>query len=151
MSYDSGRVAAPGQGIFDALPDLARLPPRVVDFACRRDHSDGRCMDRERARLEDSRLWLAYGVGLILTLIVSLVVSNFLPMLGLGKLERLVRSKFEKQGAPAEILKGMFVSLAPDGEPRIYENNWAWDVGFLLLRRSGCITGGRGAVCDRTR
>ncbi len=87
----------------------------------------------QRARLEDSRLWLAYGAGLILTVIVSLVLSNFLPMLGLGKLERLVRGKFEKQGAPGEILKGMFVSLAPDGEPRIYEGNWAWDVGFLLL------------------
>jgi heat shock protein HtpX len=87
----------------------------------------------QRARLGDSQLWRAYGAGLIFTWIVSLVVSNFLPMLGLGKLERLVRSKFEKQGAPAEIPKGMFVSLAPDSEPRIYENNWAWDVGFLLL------------------
>ena len=131
--YDSGDVAASGQGIFDALPDLARRPPFVVDSACGRDHSDDRCVDRATSRLGDSRLWLAYGAGLILTVIVSLVVSNFLPMLGLGKLERLVRSKFEKQGAPAEILKGMFVSLAPDGEPRIYENNWAWDVGFLLL------------------
>jgi Zn-dependent protease with chaperone function len=87
----------------------------------------------QRARLGDSQLWRAYGAGLIFTLIVSLVVSNFLPILGLGKLERLVRSKFEKQGAPEKILKGMFVSLAPDSEPRIYENNWAWDVGFLLL------------------
>ena len=60
----------------------------------------------QRARLGDSRLWLAYGVGLILTLIVSLVVSNFLPMLGLGKLERLVRSKFEKQGAAGRNSKG---------------------------------------------
>lgn len=87
----------------------------------------------ERAHLSGRALSLALLVGFFLTFACSLAISNFLPLLGLSKLEVRVREKLEKEGAPLEIRNGLFVGLAPDSGPRIYEGNWAWDVGFLAI------------------
>jgi hypothetical protein len=87
----------------------------------------------EWAHLSGPALSLALLVGFLLTFACCLAVSNFLPLMGLSKLEVRVREKLEKEGAPLEIRNGLFVGLAPDSGPRIYEGNWAWDVGFLAI------------------
>ena len=87
----------------------------------------------EWARLSGRALSLALLVGFLLTFASCLAICNFLPLSGLSKLEVRVREKLEKEGAPLEMRNGLFVGLAPDSGPRIYEGNWAWDVGFLAI------------------
>jgi Zn-dependent protease with chaperone function len=87
----------------------------------------------EWAHLSGRALSFALLVGIVLTFACCVAVSNFLPLMGLSKLESRVREKLEKEGAPLEIRNGLFVGLAPDSGPRIYEGNWAWDVGFLAI------------------
>ena len=87
----------------------------------------------EWAHLSGRALSVALLVGIFLTFACCLAVSNFLPLIGLSKLEVRVRERLEKEGAPLEIRNGLFVGLAPDSGPRIYEGNWAWDVGFLAI------------------
>ena len=43
-----------------------------------------------------------------------------------------MREKAKAEGA-ANADRGLFVSFAPDSRPRIYEGNWAWDLGFLSV------------------
>jgi Zn-dependent protease with chaperone function len=100
------------------LLSMAALPA-VVAFAVQSFALDGLA------------LWIAYFLGLALTLGAGLAVTNFLPFRGLPKLEQLLGAKLEKEGVRPQIVGGQFVSLAPDSSPRIYEGNWAWDVGFL--------------------
>ncbi len=77
--------------------------------------------------------WLVYAIGLLSTLAANLMLLNFLPMLGLRKLERLLREKCRAEQPASRICNGLFVGLAPDSHPRVYEGNWAWDLGFLSL------------------
>jgi len=85
------------------------------------------------AHLGAMSLWVADAFGLLLTLAVILFLSDRLPLTGLAKLESLLRRKAEKEGAPAGLPTGLFVGLSPDAEPRLYEHDWAWDLGFLTL------------------
>jgi len=56
-----------------------------------------------------------------------------LPMIGLRRLESGFRARFRAANPGGTDRDTIFVSLAPDASPRIYEGNWAWDVGFLSL------------------
>ncbi len=85
----------------------------------------------EWANVSGAALSFAYLAGTLLTIGCGLLLANSVPMSGALKLERRLRDKFEKDGAPPAICDGLFVSLAPDSGPRIYEGNWAWDLGFL--------------------
>jgi len=84
-------------------------------------------------RLEGEKLLLAYLFGLFATLAADLALLNFLPMRGLKKMERLLRNKIQSEGTSDVDNSGLFVGLAPDSGPRIYEGNWAWDLGFVTL------------------
>jgi Zn-dependent protease with chaperone function len=87
----------------------------------------------QRAHLYGTAHWVAYGVGLLMTIAVELVLANFLPLIGNGKLERRLREKLEKQFAPQKFRDGLIVGMSPDASPRIYEGNWSWDSGFLTI------------------
>jgi len=82
-------------------------------------------------QLGGGKLLLAYLVGLFATLAADLALLNFLPILGLAKMERALRQKFQSEAATDG--SNLFVSLAPDPCPRVYEGNWAWDLGFVTL------------------
>ena len=84
-------------------------------------------------QLEGGKLLFAYLLGLVATLAADLLLSNFLSMRGLKKMEKSLRQKFLSEGASNADSFGLFVGLAPDSSPRVYEGNWAWDFGFLTL------------------
>lgn len=85
------------------------------------------------AKLENEARWLAYALGLLFTLAANLALLNFLPMLGLRKMECLLRQKCQGEDPTPGVCGGLFVSLVPSSEPLIYEGNWAWDLGFLSV------------------
>lgn len=95
----------------------------------------GVALAARRAQLATTSLWIVDVLGLFLTLAVILVLSDVLPLTGLSKLEALLRRKAEKEGAPEGLPSGQFVALSPDAQPRIYELQWAWDLGFIRLSR----------------
>lgn len=80
---------------------------------------------------------IAYMAGVFLSLACYLTIANFLPKSGTRELEARLGEKLKREGAPQGIRGGLFVSLAPDSSPRIYEGNWAWDVGFLAASQNG--------------
>ncbi|HKR29871.1 MAG TPA: hypothetical protein VJT08_05315, partial [Terriglobales bacterium] len=83
--------------------------------------------------LQGGRLWAGYIIGFLIALAISLAISDRSSMHGHGSLAREIRRKAADKGVPPEICEGLFVGLAPDTTPRIYENNWSWDVGLLAL------------------
>jgi Zn-dependent protease with chaperone function len=82
---------------------------------------------------EGLALWLVFAFGLALTIAVYFFLADFLPLREVDRIESQLRRKAEKAGAPAGLPSGSFVALSPDPEPRIYEKNWAWDLGFVTL------------------
>jgi Zn-dependent protease with chaperone function len=85
------------------------------------------------AHLSGMPLTLAYVAGIPFSIAIDAVLANFLPMRGSPKLETALRKKLEQENTPPEFLNGLFVSLAPDSRPMLYEANWSWDVGFLTI------------------
>lgn len=77
--------------------------------------------------------WLICCAALFPTALVSLIFQNFLPFVGHASLERGLRRKVQSQGAEPERWGGVFVGLSPGAVPRLYENNYSWDVGFFFL------------------
>lgn len=86
-----------------------------------------------RGHLEGTNLWLAYSTGFLLTIFANLVVFEFLSLRGNQKLEESLRKKLGSADDLSGGTRGLFVGLAPDSAPRIYEWNWSWDLGFLEL------------------
>jgi Zn-dependent protease with chaperone function len=83
--------------------------------------------------LSGTSLTLAYAAGIPFSIAMGIVLANFLPMRGSPKLEAALHKKLERENTPPEFLNGLFVSLAPDSRPLLYEANWSWDVGFLTI------------------
>jgi Zn-dependent protease with chaperone function len=83
--------------------------------------------------LAGETLWTAYAVGFIAALTISVVCSNFAPLYGHAELESNIRAKLAGDAFAREAHDGLFVGLAPDATPRLYESNSWWDVGMLLL------------------
>jgi len=83
-------------------------------------------------RSESLFLWTTYATGLVLTIAAETLIGNFFGCRGLPKLERPLREKASTEGVP-NANRGVFVSFAPDSAPRIYEGNWAWDLGILFV------------------
>lgn len=98
------------------------IPPALVAALVTAMHWEG-----------ESR-WLTYAVGFIgIALLMILIANNRLPMHNHFHLERELRQKVAAEGAADLASTGLFVGLAPGREPRLYENNWTWDVGLLTL------------------
>jgi hypothetical protein len=97
------------------------------------------------AKLEHWRggaLWATYSVGLLVTIAVVAGAVNFLPVLGNGTLLRGLTAKLEAEGIHAEALGGVFVGFAPDAAPRLYENDYSWDMGFLIFDNDHLVYAG---------
>lgn len=105
---------------------------------------------RESA-LEGGRLWFAYSAGFFITIAADLALFNFMPMLGVSRLETNLREKCHAQNANAGTCEGLFVALAPESTPRVYEGNWAWDIGFLSLSNERLTYWGEEAQFDLRR
>lgn len=86
--------------------------------------------------LSGTPLTIAYVAGIPFSIAMGVALANFLPMRGSPKLKAALRQKLEKENTPPEFLAGLFVSLAPDSRPMLYEANWSWDVGFLTISDS---------------
>jgi hypothetical protein len=72
-------------------------------------------------------------LGFVLTLAADWFLLNLMPVLGVAKRGRRFREKCRIQHPDAFGCTGIFVGLAPDSYPHIYEGNWSWDIGFLSL------------------
>jgi Zn-dependent protease with chaperone function len=75
--------------------------------------------------------WLVGLGGLLGAVFLHLLVRNFGAVMGSRSLARQLRDRLEKQGL--DVRGGTFVGHAPTAVPRIYEGNFDWDVGFLML------------------
>jgi Zn-dependent protease with chaperone function len=78
-------------------------------------------------------VWTTYLVGFVLTIAAETLVANYFGRRGLPKLEAPLREKAKAEGAAWANRGGVFMSFTPDSAPRIYEGNWAWDLGFLSI------------------
>jgi hypothetical protein len=76
---------------------------------------------------------LLYLVGFLVTIAAYLVSSNLLPVRGYSNLEKQIAARLIARGIDLDRLNGVWVAFSPDGEPRVYANNYDWDVGFLLV------------------
>lgn len=85
------------------------------------------------ANLQGAAMWSVYLLGVLVTLLVNLGLLNFLPMMGLDRLEWALREKHRAETLGINDAAAVFVSLSPDASPRVYEGNWAWDLGLLWL------------------
>lgn len=86
----------------------------------------------KRLDLSGGTLWFAYLAAFLLTIFLTLLVSNFVSMTGNRKLEDALRKKFGS-GTASGGNRGRFVGFSPDSVPRIYEWNWSWDLGLIEL------------------
>lgn len=77
--------------------------------------------------------WQAFALGLVLCLVAAMVFANRVPFLGYRGLCRRLRAKLAAEGVPVDRSDALLVGLAPGNVPRIFESNYSWDVGCLLL------------------
>jgi Zn-dependent protease with chaperone function len=63
----------------------------------------------------------------------ALLLSNFLPFAGNRRLCARLRERFASQDLPAGPPDGVLVGLSPGPAPRIFEANYTWDAGTLVL------------------
>jgi len=85
--------------------------------------------------------WQVFSAALALCLLATMVFVNRVPFLGYGGLCRRLRAKFTAEGVPVNRSDALLVGLAPGDVPRIFEANYAWDVGCLLLTDRLCYWG----------
>ncbi len=75
--------------------------------------------------------WLAYAGGLVAVYVFYQVIKNFAALWGQKALREGMRAKVAREGFdPAA---GTFVGFAPAAAPRLYENNYSWDAGYIFL------------------
>ena len=90
-------------------------------------------------------MWTTYVTGFVLTIAAETLIAKSFARRGLPKLEYPLREKAKSEGAVLGDRNGLYVSLAPDSAPRIYEGNWAWDLGFLSVTPNELIYWGEEA------
>lgn len=88
---------------------------------------------------------IVYLIGIASAIAIQLLLADFLPLMRMSKLECSLREKFQKQGVGPQVTSGVFVSLAPDSMPRLYESNWAWDIGYLSVSAESLLYWGEEA------
>ena len=74
-----------------------------------------------------------YLLGFLATIGAYVVSSNLLPVRGYSDLKKQFAARLLASGIDVERLNGLWVAFSPDGEPRVYANNFDWDLGFLLI------------------
>jgi len=76
---------------------------------------------------------IIYAAGFFVGAGAYLVCSNLMPVRGYASLKSQFAARMLAGGIDVNRLEGIWVGFSPDGEPRIYSNNYDWDVGFLLV------------------
>jgi hypothetical protein len=89
-------------------------------------------------RTLDEFTWPATGleaflVALFLCSAAIVVFANYTPFLGYRALCRRLRAKLAGEGVPVDRPDVCLVGLSPGNMPRIFESNYSWDIGCLLL------------------
>ncbi len=103
-----------------SLIAASTLPPALAAFLAIRT---------DRLAVSGSILVL----GLLVAVLLALWITNVGVMWGVFALKRKILERMESRGLTPCKLGGVFVGLSPDRFPRIYETNYSWDLGFLLL------------------
>lgn len=75
--------------------------------------------------------WLAYAGGVVASYLFYRFVRNYVALWGHKDLREGLSGKLARAGFEPQ--EGTFVGFAPASAPRIYENNYIWDAGFLFL------------------
>ncbi|HWS99963.1 MAG TPA: M48 family metalloprotease [Pyrinomonadaceae bacterium] len=75
--------------------------------------------------------WLAYAGGVAASYAFYQFVKNYVALWGHKALREGLSAKLKRAGFEPE--EGTFAGFAPASGPRIYENNYIWDAGFLFL------------------
>jgi len=79
--------------------------------------------------------WLALAIaGFAGTLVFAFAALDLLPVSPYRPLAERLRERFVRAGLDPDREGGVFVGFAPDREPRVYEQFYDWDVGFLFPR-----------------
>jgi Zn-dependent protease with chaperone function len=79
--------------------------------------------------------WLLYAAGVALAVgLRCLAARAFALRLTLRLRERALRA-LAAEGLDAAAAEGVFIGLAPDPCPRVYDGYFDWDVGFLFIGR----------------
>jgi Zn-dependent protease with chaperone function len=96
--------------------------------------------------------WPVFGVGAVLLAALFIVLRDRFAVWGFGSLRRALAGKLEKQGIPVDAAGGVFVGLAPDDSPRLYDHFSIWDIGFLFLAGERlCYVGEQTRFCLERR
>jgi hypothetical protein len=74
-----------------------------------------------------------YLLGIPATLGAFLIAGDFVPLWGSKRLEEDFRTRLEAEGIKISREKSLFVGFSPAAEVRVYENNYAWDVGIVFV------------------
>jgi len=77
--------------------------------------------------------WQAFAMALVLCLTATLLFVNRAPFFAYDRLCRRLREKLAAENVPVNHADALLVGLAPGSAPRIFEWNYSWDVGCLLL------------------
>jgi Zn-dependent protease with chaperone function len=78
-------------------------------------------------------LWSILTSGFLATIMLALWITNTGPAWGSLKLKRKILERMRNQGLAPDAWGGVFVGFSPDPFPRLYELNYAWDAGFLVI------------------
>ena len=85
-------------------------------------------------RIFDSDV-LVFAATLFSSTAAFLLLLNFLPLVGGGRLERKMRLRAKAQAVvPMDVMchgHATLVGLSPGPAPRIFEGNYSWDAGYL--------------------
>ncbi|MGO9271696.1 MAG: M48 family metalloprotease [Terriglobia bacterium] len=77
--------------------------------------------------------WGVLATGLLVTAGLSLYISNIGPTWGDRALKQQVLERTNRSGLAANFHDAVFVGLSPHSLLRLYETNYDWDVGFVIL------------------
>jgi heat shock protein HtpX len=105
-----------------ALNAAMVLPPALAAFAAQREG------------WEAPWTWAASLIGAVAALALTALVMDRGAGRDDGALERRLRARLEAEGLSIRVAGGLFVGLAPDAAPRLYEWRFDWDAGFLFLQ-----------------
>ncbi len=77
--------------------------------------------------------WGILAAGLITTVLLALWITNIGALWGKSALKRKILERLESEGWAPREWDSAFVGLSPGNSPRLYESNFSWDVGFIIL------------------
>ncbi len=77
--------------------------------------------------------WAILAVGLMTTVLLALWITNVGALWGRSALKRKILERLESQGWAPREWGASFVGLSPGSSPRLYESNFSWDLGFIIL------------------